>query len=54
MDVEKLNDVINIVTDSLKADGYKYIEKIGRIDETIFDREPLKTICYSNISSIII
>ena len=53
MDVEKLNDVINIVTDSLKADGYKYIEKIGRIDETIFDREPLKTICYSNISSII-
>ncbi len=53
MDVEKLNDVINIVTDSLKADGYKYIEKIGIIDETIFNREPLKTICYSNISSLI-
>lgn len=53
MDLEKLNDVIKIVTDSIKTEGYKYIEKVGIIDETIFDREPIKTIYYSNISSLI-
>lgn len=52
--IKSLNEVLNRLSISLRSSVYDVIEKIANIDISIFDKEPLKTICSYNIHYIVI
>lgn len=52
--VKNLNEVLNRLSISLRSTVYDLIDKIATIDNTMFEKEPLKTICSTNLIFIIL
>lgn len=52
--VKSLNEVLNKLSLSLRSSVYTIIDKIANIDNTIFDKEPLKSICSTDLLYIVI
>lgn len=52
--IKSLNEVLNKLSLSLRGSTYKIIDDISIINEDIFTKEPLKTICSHEIFSLVI
>ena len=52
--VKSLNEVLNRLSISLRSNIYSVIDKIANIDVSVFDKEPLKSICNTNLLYIVL